>query len=258
MRSRRRYCLDALILRSMVEIPGYSECLVNDLETRRGVPIDAGKRMDNARLIQTWAIAGVKDFYIGFEFEAENKWHEYSTFFCHQGLEKICKAYILAGSAATWAHLSDDKAVAQANKIAKKLGHNLKRLIGCLRSGGILLMPSPRQGSSSGAGHRGGSYSEDELIEILEAAYIEARYPTTKSKQIHRQYPLSKSTAMFSYPIGETAPIEYARKTASAVLKKIESDFSITIPRDKRYVSSRISEERWRRFERVFFRWCGQ
>lgn len=34
--------------------------------------------MDKASVIHAWVVAGVKDFYISFEFEAENRWREYS------------------------------------------------------------------------------------------------------------------------------------------------------------------------------------
>jgi hypothetical protein len=209
--------------------------------------------MDKTRLIQTWAIAGVKDFYISFEFEEENKWHEYSTFFCSQGLEKICKAYILARSALRWEHLPEKEALIQVNNIAKSLGHNLKALIYCLQSRNVLTMPSRNQKSSKNKGRRPASYSEDELVDILAAAYFEARYPIPKSAQIHRRYPLSKSPNMFSHSIGQTAPVKYAQKTAFAVLSKIMSDFSITIPQDKQQVSGHIPDDRWKRFQNVFF-----
>jgi len=214
--------------------------------------------MDKASVIQAWVVAGLKDFYISFEFETEKKWHEYSTFFCHQGLEKICKAYILARSASTWEHLPEDKGLVRVNKVAKDLGHNLKTLISCLRSRHVLPMPSRTQTSSKKKGHGGVSYSQDELVEILEAAYIEARYPIPECDQIHRQFqiwqdPDSEETKGFSYPIGETAPIKYARKTALAVLKKIESDFSIKIPKEKRYLSGRIRDETWEKFRNIFF-----
>jgi len=215
--------------------------------------------MDKASVIQAWVVAGVKDCFISFEFETENKWREYSTFFCHQGLEKICKAYILARSASTWEHLPENEGLVRVNKMAKDLGHNLKTLISCLRSRHVLPMPSRAQTSSKNKGHRGVSYSEDELIEILEAAYIEARYPIPKSDQIHRQYllwqhPRLKDIKMFSRPIGETAPIKYARKTALAVLKRIESDFSITIPQEKNSVSGRVPDDKWKKFRSVFFK----
>lgn len=218
--------------------------------------------MDKASVIQAWVVAGMKDIYISFEFETENKWHEYSTFFCHQGLEKICKAYILARSASTWEHLPENEGLVRVNKMAKDLGHNLKTLINCLRSRHVLPMPSGAQTSSKNKGHCGVSYSQHELVEILEAAYIEARYPIPRSEQIHRQYPLRqnphypllKDIKMFSHPIGETPPIKYARKTALAVLNKIESDFSIMIPQDKGYVSNHIPNDKWERFSRVFFK----
>lgn len=212
-----------------------------------------GRVMDKARVIHAWVVASVKDFYISFEFEAENRWHEYSTFFCHQGLEKICKAYIIARSASTWDHLPENQALVQVNKIAKHLGHDLKTLISCLQSENVLPRPTRNQKSSKNKDRRAVSYSQDDLVMILQAAYIEARYPIPKSSQIHRRYPLSNNDKIFSYPLGETAPIKYARKTALAVLNKIGSEFSILIPQDKKCLSSQIRDDSWEKFQNVFF-----
>ena len=198
--------------------------------------------MDKVRLIQNWAVAGIKDFYISFEFESENKWHEYSTFFCAQGLEKISKAYILARSASSWEHLPEDKGSVHVNKMAEQLGHNLRVLLNCLQSRGVL----PVQG-------RSGSYSQGELIGILEAAYIEVRYPFPKNSRVHRRFPSSKGKKGFADPLKETAPIKYARSAARAVLRSIESEFSIGISKDKTCISNRIPDEYWVRFQKIFF-----
>ncbi len=46
---------------------------------------------DRQEILQTWIKSGIEDFYLSFELE--NRWHRHSTFYCHQGLEKICKTY---------------------------------------------------------------------------------------------------------------------------------------------------------------------
>jgi hypothetical protein len=183
------------------------------------------------RIVQTWAGRGVMDFYISFEFECEGKYHEYGTFFCHQGLEKICKAYIIAEKAAQWENLQEQQAFQEVNKIAKELSHNLERLITDCIHGTI---------------HK----HDEEMVKVLEAAYIEARYPTPQP--IHRNYPIAGFPRAYSYPLAESEPKEYASKTALRVLNKIESDFSVTIPTNK--TSSRIIDEDWKRFQRVFFK----
>ncbi len=184
------------------------------------------------RIVQTWAHRGVMDFYISFEFECEGKYHEYGTFFCHQGLEKICKACIIAEKAAQWENLQEQQALQKVNKIAKELSHNFKRLITDCIPGTIQ------------------KHHDEKMVQILEAAYIEARYPTPQP--IHKKYPIAGFPGAYSYPLAESEPKEYARKTALIVLNKIESDFSVTIPTNK--TSSMIADEDWKRFQRVFFK----
>jgi hypothetical protein len=198
-------------------------------------------KIDKQFVIQTWVSRGINDFYISFEFEDVNRWHEYSTFFCHQGLEKICKTYLLAKKAKEY----DNKkqALEKINKIAKRFGHELRKLIVLLRLENVL--------SKDDISQKIGGYTGDELIDILEKAYIESRYPVPDP--IYRKYPIANkgNYKMFSDPIGETAPIIYARKIALTVLKKIESDFSISISRNK--ISNKIDDKDWIRFRRIFF-----
>jgi HEPN domain-containing protein len=187
--------------------------------------------MNRDQVVQIWALAGVKDFYISFEFEDENKWHEYSTFFCHQGLEKICKAYVIASKAGVWEKLPEQQSLQKVDEIAKTSGHELYGLIETLLSLNVLSRPDKNQ------------------VDILEKAYIEARYPVPNP--LYKNYPLSKNGKMLSDPMKETAPIKFARKTAVQVIHKLETDFKITIPRGK--LSSTIEDDTWKRFTNVFF-----
>lgn len=200
-------------------------------------------QINKERVAQTWAFRGLKDFYISFEFEDANKWHEYSTFFCHQGLEKICKAYLLLTEASQYENRTEKQALEKIDKIAKDFGHELKKLLGLLCLKGVL--------SSTDISQKYGGFAGDELIKILEKAYIESRYPVPEP--IHKRYPVKTNSnlKMFEYPIGMTAPINFSREIASKILRKIESDFSISIPKNK--ISNKIVDEDWRRFCEIFF-----
>src|SRR3989304_9412941 len=127
------------------------------------------KKSNKQKITLTWILHGLKDFYISFEFEDANKWHEYSTFFCHQGLEKICKAYLIATKAAEYEDLSEKQALERIDKIAKGFGHELRKLMGLLCLKNVL--------SKADLLQKIGGYTGDELIDILEKAYIESRYP---------------------------------------------------------------------------------
>ena len=83
-------------------------------------------------VIKTWTKRGINDFYISFELN--RKWPKYATFFCCQGLEKICKAYLLAERANEYENKIEQDALKEVNKIAKSFSHRLKDLIGKLSS----------------------------------------------------------------------------------------------------------------------------
>lgn len=201
------------------------------------------QKINKQEVAQTWVFRGLKDFYISFEFEDANKWHEYSTFFCHQGLEKICKAYLLLTEASQYENLTEKQALERVDKIAKGFGHELRKLLGLLCLKGVL--------SSTDMSQKYERFTGDELIKILEKAYTESRYPVPEP--VHRRYPIKTNSnlKMFEDPIGMTAPIKFSRKIALKILKKIESDFSIVIPKNK--VSSKVADEDWIRFYNIFF-----
>lgn len=200
-------------------------------------------KMNKGAVVKLWVSYGIKDFYISFEFEAVNKWCEYSTFFCHQGLEKISKSYLLAKKAKEYESLSWKDAVEKVDKIARNFGHDLQKLFDLLCLENVL--------SAAGIKQEFQGYRGDELIDILEKAYIESRYPVISP--IHKKYPVANRNnyEMYSYPIGETAPINYARNIALTILKKIESDFSIPISKGK--ISNKITDKSWKRFCNIFF-----
>lgn len=50
-----------------------------------------------------------------------------------------------------------------------------------------------------------------------------------------------------------SGPDDFALKTGSDILKKIESVFHITIPREKKLYGVFTKDEDWIRFRRVFF-----
>lgn len=200
-------------------------------------------KKDKGLIIQTWVSHGIKDFFISFEFEDDNKWHEYSTFFCHQGLEKICKAYLIGTKATDYESLPEQQALDKVNRIAKEIGHELRTLMGLLCLKNVF--------SEIDISQKIEGYTGDDLIDILEKAYIESRYPV--SSPMHRKYPIRKKGKyeMYNDPIKTTAPIKYSRKIALAILRKIESDFSVTILKEK--ISAGIADKDWARFCKVFF-----
>jgi len=88
------------------------------------------------------------------------------------------------------------------------------------------------------------------IIEILEKAYDEYRYPVPEP--ISKKYPITKNGKVLWDPLGATEPREFAFKVGLEVIIKIEQDFSISIPRERLPYS--INEDDWIRFRRLFFK----
>ncbi|MGH7795692.1 MAG: hypothetical protein ACREQ2_12530 [Candidatus Binatia bacterium] len=200
-------------------------------------------KVDKVRVISAWAVQGLRDFYISFEFEAANKWHMYSTFFCHQGLEKICKAYLLATRSAEYGNLGEGETRKKVDQIAKEYQHSLQELLGELISRNAL--------TAAEVSCTVGGYTGRQLIDVLEKAYIESRYPVPSP--IHKKFPVQGRSRykMYHDPLGSTAPIKYSRKLALAILKKTEQDFGIVTPRQK--LATHILDGDWKRFCNLFY-----
>jgi len=196
-------------------------------------------------ILQTWIKSGIEDFYLSFELD--ERWHRHSTFYCHQGLEKICKAYHIGKYLMRLENLNAESTLKGVNKLAKSLNHKLFRMVKCLQSRGVLPAYTTRS-----------LYSEDDLLKGLEAAYTEVRYPVplpfhlTKDQHGKERFRIPSATLkMYHDPLAETAPLSYARSMAKALLKKIEIEFAMRIPESK--VSGKISDKDWKRFTNIFF-----
>jgi HEPN domain-containing protein len=200
-------------------------------------------KVDKELVVSTWAVQGLRDFYISFEFEDLNKWHTYSTFFCHQGLEKVSKAYLIATRSAEYENLSEEETLKKVDQIAKEYHHSLQKLLEKLTSRNALT------GAEVSCKVEG--YTGQQLIDVLEKAYIESRYPVPSP--IHKKFPVRGRSRyqMYHDPSGSTAPIKYSRKLALAILKKIEKDFVIVTPRQK--LATHVSDRKWKRFCSLFY-----
>ena len=83
-------------------------------------------------ILQAWIKSGIEDFYLSFELD--ERWHRHSIFYCHQGLEKICKAYHIGKYLTTLENLNAESTLEAVNRIAKSLNHGLFRMVKCLQS----------------------------------------------------------------------------------------------------------------------------
>lgn len=207
---------------------------------------DEGQGPSREEILQAWVQSGIEDFYLSFELRS--KWQRHSIFYCHQGLEKVCKAYHIGEHLKTLNEFSSKSTLEEINRIAKSLSHKLSQMVKCLQSRGVL---STYQAHSP--------YSEDDLLEGLEVAYTEARYPVPhpfyleKDKSGKERFLIRDETPkIYHNLLGETEPLQYARSMARSLLEKIATEFEVKISNSK--VSNKIDDKDWERFTNIFFK----
>jgi hypothetical protein len=209
------------------------------------------EKLNKETVVAWWTRIAIKDFFIAFYLN--NKFPWYSTFFYHQGLEKICKAYLLGTLAEEYESRPVTKAKTNIDRLAKdkkKMGHNLKDMINKLISINVL---HSNVLTKEYAKYDGASITGERIIEVLESAYLECRYPIPYA--IHKKYPIkNKKGKKIGYwdPIGSSEPKTFAYDLGLEIMKKIEQNFKVNIPKNKFRTS--IDDGEWKRFSRIFFK----
>jgi hypothetical protein len=206
--------------------------------------------IDRGAVVTVWARTGIDDFYMAFYLE-EGRFLGYSTFFCHQGLEKICKAYFLGTRAAEYESLPMTNAGKRIDDIAKnECGHGLEEMITKLINIDVL---NKTVSTKTYAEYGKARVSGKSIARMLEKAYLETRYPVPNP--VHENYPLHNGAGRkigYYSPIGSSELREFAYKTGLEVLERVERDFNVTVPREN--FSSAIADKDWMRFRRIFFK----
>ena len=195
------------------------------------------KNLARHNVIKTWGRRGIKDFYLSFKIRKE--FPQYSSFFLQQGLEKICKAYILGKRevALRYESLQEDARWKEVDKIAKdksKMGHNLEEMIKMVLPSNILSKVYKMYDDNT-------KVDGKECVKILERAYLECRYPVpdTVSKKYGRNLLVSKKLRTFAYEAG------------LEVRKKIKQDYGTIISLNK---FKTIGDKKWLKFRKLFLK----
>ena len=121
-------------------------------EAPKDLKLEKTPGLDKQEILRTWIKSGIEDFYLSFELE--ERWHRHSLFYCHQGLEKICKAYHIGKYLKRLENFNDESALKQVDRIAKSLNHKLFQMVKCLQSRRILPAYTALR-----------PYSEDDLLQ---------------------------------------------------------------------------------------------
>ena len=174
------------------------------------------------------------DFYVAFQM---SDLINFPLFCLHQGIEKLCKAYLLASQAHRYDNMPNDpqgeRAVEWVDNFARSLGHDLENLLGLVSVGVKTLEPYLRD--------RG-------FVNLLIMAYEEGRYPKPPNKSIARKHGFDAQITHRNQ--------EKAFNLGNQILLAIKRDFGISVPLEEPVPPS-IDEESWERFLAIWKKACG-
>lgn len=214
------------------------------------------KTITKEKVVRLWTIRGIAEFYIGFDIWDRFAW--YSAFFWHQGLEKFCKVYLLGTKSLQSENLREHQARKTIDEIVRReMGHHLIEMIDKLIAINVL----DEEIKTEVHHYFGKDFTGKELIEILEKAYEECRYPLTPVP-IEPVY-FTPEKISWRHPLSSRELMDFAFKTGLKILKRIEQDFNFITPRDNFLITKDgervkfltfVKDKDWMRFRRVFFR----
>ncbi|MBI5123199.1 hypothetical protein HZA75_05060 [Candidatus Roizmanbacteria bacterium] len=198
--------------------------------------------MDREIVVQTWLWRGIEDFYLAFALD-EGHWRHYQPLFNYMGLEMFCKAYILAERHSEYKVANDQDAKRKIDKIAKNYSHGLRKMLLEINN----LIGDNKVNNLISADYD--SFTGDQIINVLEAAYIEIRYPVPEP--ISKKFPI-EGTNLHWYPLLSSGLSKFAYSVGREILCSLKNKFGINISKNE-IEKCILVEESGIRFCRLFF-----
>lgn len=200
-------------------------------------------------VIKEWMSWGLEDFYLAFVI---NKWDYQRSFLIAQGLELICKAYLLGKRSGEYTVIDDEEeAIRIIDKIAKHYNHNFEKMLNEIGSPEINeLIKNEYDG-----------YNGIKLLENLKLIHTESRY-RVPPEPISRNFPAGKTGCYFN-PICSSGLQRFAYTLGKKMIELIKRNFSISLDRNEVHgliskgidytKKTKMSESTQMRFCNVFF-----
>lgn len=197
--------------------------------------------MNRNDVVREWVRSGIIDFYL--YFELDEKWYHYNAFFLHQGLEKLCKAYLLGERASEYEGLRNEKVVRRkVEDMAKQMGHDLNSMLKVMKRKNLITKENFKLGKEP----------RPNAIKVLLHGYEQCRYPLPV-EPVHTKYPVKGKAGFYNDILASSNLRKAVYPIARQILERIQSDFSIDIPKRKATYNNKIDDKQWERFCRLFF-----
>ena len=182
------------------------------------------KSIQRETAVRAWVKRAATDFFASFLLE---DLLFLRLFFYHQGVEKLCKAYLIGTHAYQYENLTADQAMKWIDDFARSLKHDLSTLVG------LIFTAEPTFESFA---------RDKKFVMALMKGYEEGRYPTPSSKSVWR---------VPGYPyVGSTQLDQKAYQLGSRLLDCINRRFQLSISIQAK--PSGVDGKTWDRFVRTW------
>ncbi len=198
------------------------------------------KTLTREEAVWWWVSYAIDDFVI--QFSALHKWDAYQPFFLAQGLEKMGKALLIGIEYDKFKDLDLETAKQRIHKIAKGMGHNLAAIIAKVQ---------PHIDLTQELADTYDGFSGEQILDVLQAAYEECRYPVPVS--ISDSYPVPDCEGVYFDPLMSSGLEKFTNRVALKILLHIESLYGIKKYRKNPY-RAKVSDNDWERFSNLFFK----
>ncbi len=197
--------------------------------------------MDKQIVAHAWLWSGIENLYLGFKLDGH--WQHYQPFFDYMGIELFGKAFILAELSSEYESLKDQEAKHRIDKIAKDYSHDLECILDKVNN----FMGQDNINKILSCSFD--SFTGNQLVRVLQAGYIETRYPVPIS--IANEFPI-EGTDMHWLPLYSSGISKFSYSIGREILSVLKSKFNIGIKKSEieRII---LPEEAGVRFCRLFF-----
>jgi len=184
---------------------------------------DKGDNLTIREVVGSWTQRGLEDLLQGFQ-HGEGKFDRYGPYFLSQGLELLCKAYLLGKDSDSFLNLSYQSGLESLEQVAKGYGHRLADLLERISE----TRTDSRVNFYLSKDYDG--YSGKQVVKTLQMAYTECRYPLS-SKQASDDFPLEDYKNLYSNPIWSSGLQKCCFDITRDLLIFINEEFSLNFDR---------------------------
>ena len=180
--------------------------------------------MNKDTVCKAWIWSGIEDLFFGRTIQSEQH-RPYKIFNEILGIEKILKAYLLFHNPDRYENLPKEKTKKVIENLVKiEYGHSIKNMLKLASE----YLPSKTVTNLKTKDFEG--FTGQEMIRIIEAGYMESRYPTLKP--IYEQFKI-KDLNIYIDPLGSSAVTRFIYETNRLILSDLRNKIDLSSVKER-------------------------